>query len=339
MRFRCCFMLLLSLAVLASCAQKVIPPSDFFKDAPPVPPGFKYAKEAIAAVASGKIELIDPGIPAPDSVIETKDIEYGRGGDKPLLLDMYLPQNPRGPVPALVFIHGGGWKKGDRADYRYYTIRMAEAGYAAFTISYRLSGEAKFPAALEDCKCAIRWIRANAAKNNVDPNRIAAIGGSGGAHLAMLVGYTDAPELEGKGGNEGVSSRVQAVVNCYGPCDLTTDRARTFSDVVTFLGKSYEEDPKLYELASPLYQVKPGAPPTLIIHGTIDELIPIEQPAQLCEKLNAVGTPCEFDPIPGWPHTMDMAKPINERFRYDMLKFFAQYMPPAPASSGTNAAQ
>lgn len=329
--------LLLFLVLLSACAPKVEQPSSLFDGAPAAPPGFKYAKEAIAAVAAGKIELIDANIPLPETVTETKDIEYGRVGGKALLLDMYLPKNLDKPAPALMFIHGGGWKKGSRADYRYYTIRMAEAGYAAFTISYRLSGEATFPAALEDCKCAVRWIRANAAKHNVDPGRIAVIGGSGGAHLAMLAGYTDAPELEGKGGNEGISSRVHAVVNFYGPSDLTTERAREFGDVIAFLGKPYAEDSKLYELASPMFHVKPGLPPTLIIHGTIDELVPIDQSAQLAQRLRAAGVPCEFDPIPGWPHTMDLAKPINERFLYDMRKFFEKYLAPAPEPPGVGA--
>ncbi|MFA6242241.1 MAG: alpha/beta hydrolase [Candidatus Hydrogenedentales bacterium] len=319
--------------LLCLASMGIAQESTFFEGAPPVPPGFKDAQETLMAVMAGKVEMIDSKIPVPETITETKDIEYGRAGDKSLLLDMYLPTKADKPAPALVFIHGGGWRKGDRADYRFYTIRMAEAGYAAFTISCRLSGEAKFPAALEDCKCAVRWIRANAAKNNVDPDRIAVIGGSGGAHLAMLVGYTDAPELEGKGGNEGVSSRVQAVVNCYGPSDLTTEAARVFPDVVSFLGKSYDEDPKLYELASPMLQVKPGVPPTLIIHGTIDELVPVAESGKLAAKLKAVGVPCEFDAIPGWPHTMDLAKPINERFRYDMQKFFERYLVAQPAAA------
>ena len=126
------------------------------------------------------------------------------------------------PVPAVLFLHGGAWKGGYRQIYHYYCTKFAEHGFVAATASYRFTGEAPFPAAVEDVKCAVRWLRANAEKRGIDPNKIGVAGGSAGGHLAMMIGYSsDVPELEGKGGHAETSSRVQAVVDLYGPTDLT----------------------------------------------------------------------------------------------------------------------
>jgi acetyl esterase/lipase len=162
-------------------------------------------------------------------------------------------------------VHGGAWKGGKREIYHHYCVKLAEQGYVAATISYRLSNVAPFPAAMQDVKCAVRWVRANAERFHVDPNRIALAGGSAGGHLAMMAGYaTDNPELEGTGGHPEVSSRVQAVVNFYGPTDLTSDFARGSDVVVKFMGgATYDSNPELYRLASPSTRVSPNYPPTL----------------------------------------------------------------------------
>ena len=144
------------------------------------------------------------------------------------------------------------------------------------TVGYRLSGEAKYPAAVQDTKCAVRWLRANAAANNMDPNRIAVMGGSAGGYLAMMIGYSsDVPELEGDGGNPGVSSRVNVVVDAYGPTDLTAPIAQTAPQVTSFLGKSYADDPDLFRKASPITYLTPDDPPTLIFQGTVDDTVPV----------------------------------------------------------------
>ncbi|MBN2307792.1 MAG: alpha/beta hydrolase [Candidatus Hydrogenedentes bacterium] len=297
------------------------------KNPPPPPEGFASYDEAMAAVLGGKVKLIAPPSEAPDTVREIKDIEYGNVGGRALLLDLYLPLDTHGPVPGLIFIHGGGWKKGDRKDYLYYTAKYAEQGYAAATISYRFSGEAPFPAAVEDAKCAVRWMRANAAEYGIDPDAIAVLGGSAGGHLAMMVGYSsDVPELEGDGGHAGVSSRVQAVVNLYGPSDLTAEIAKDSGEVRSFLGVGYAEAPELYAKASPLTYLSKDDPPTLILHGTIDELVPVEQSDVLAQKLEALGVPVVYDRLEGWPHTMDRAEAVNERCRFFMDRFFKRYL-------------
>jgi len=294
---------------------------------PTPPPGFESQEAAMAAVLAGKVPLVQPPSEMPPAVAETKDIEYGKVGDRALLLDLYLPKDSTEPLPGIIFIHGGGWKKGDRGDYKYYTVLYAQEGYACATISYRFSTEAKFPAAVEDAKCAVRWMRANAARYNIDPNRIAVLGGSAGGYLSMMVGYTaDDPSFEGSGGNNDVSSAVQAVIDFYGPTDLTTEKARTFPDVIDFIGKSYDEAAEMYVKASPITHAKKGCPPTLIFDGTIDELVPVAQAEALAEKLRTNGVPCELEVLQGWPHTMDAAQPANDYCRYFLDRFLREYL-------------
>ena len=296
---------------------------------PPAPPGFKTQEEGIAATMSGKVKVIDLGadIPLPQGVIEKKDIEYGKVGDRSLLLDLYMPEKLDKPVPGLIFIHGGGWKSGNRTDYRYYAIRYAKRGFVVASISYRFAKEAPFPAAVQDAKCAVRWMRANAAKYNVNPDKIAAIGGSAGGHLSMMIGFSsDAPELEGDGGNPGVSSRVQAVVDLYGPTDLDCEEARNVDVVKDFMGKPYDQAPKLYEQASPMRYITKDDPPTLVFQGTIDDVVPQSQSDKLVAKLKEVGVPCEYVIFEGWPHTMDIAEDVNIRCQWYMTKFFDKYL-------------
>lgn len=297
-------------------------------DLPPMPPGFESAGEAMQAVLSGKVAAIQPPSPLPDSIVEEKGIVYCERDEKEMKLDLYYPKDLKEPVPGMICIHGGGWSKGNRNDYKFYSILLAEEGYVAATISYRLSGEAKFPAAVEDCKAAVRWMRANAEKYHIDPERIGVIGGSAGGHLSLMVGYSsDVPELDGEGCHLDPSSRVQAVVNFYGPTDLTTEYARNRGEVTGFLGeKSYDKNPKPFEMASPLHHLTKDDPPTLTFHGTIDELVPLSQAERLHEKLDELGIPNVYDPFPGWPHAMDIAKPVNDRCVYQIKRFLAEHL-------------
>lgn len=295
---------------------------------PPPPPGYQSPAEVTAALALKQITPVNLQEPLPEGVVETKGIEYGNVQGRSLQLDLYQPAGLEGRVPGLIFIHGGAWSGGSRQMYRYYTLRFAQRGYVAATISYRLSGEAPFPAAVEDAKCAVRWLRANAATYHVDPDRIAVIGGSAGGHLAMMVGYAaDVPELEGQGGHAGVSSRVAAVVDLYGPYDLTTEFARKAGPVRRFLGgKTYDQAPELYRRASPRHYLHQGAPPTLILHGTIDDVVPIAQSDALAARLAELGVPYVYDRLAGWPHAMDLAQSVNERCQWFMSQFFEQVL-------------
>lgn len=288
------------------------------------PRGYPSAKLPLVAAAVRALPVIDMRPPLPPGVIERTNVVYGTGGSRPLELDLYTPANLDRPAPAVLFIHGGAWRTGKRQDYRIYTTHFAKLGYVTATASYRLFREAAYPAAVQDVKCAVRWLRANAARLHIDPERIAVAGGSAGGHLSMLVGY--APGLhEGDGGHAGVSSKVAAVVDIYGPVDLTTPFGRKASVVKDFLGgKSYEEAPALWHEASPLTHLRAGAPPTLILHGTLDDVVPIGQSDVLASRLRDLGVPVEYERIEGWPHVMDASLPVNEYFKARIARFLAE---------------
>ena len=302
---------------------------------PPAPKGYSNSLTVTMAIGAKDIKLIEQPRILPPGVWELKDLEYGKIGERSLKLDLFMPEKINRPVPGLIFIHGGAWAGGSRDVYRYYTVRYAQRGYVCATISYRFYKEAPYPAAVQDAKCAVRWLRENAAQYHVDPDRTGVIGGLAGGHLAMMVGYSsDVPELEGGGGHTNVSSRVQAVVDFYGPADLTTPFARKSNTVRQFLaGKTFEEAKAVYEQASPLSHVSKDDPPTLIFHGTIDDVVPIDQADALATKLRGLGVPCVYDRLEGWPHALDVAEVVNEHCRLLMDRFFAKYLP-LPQTNG-----
>lgn len=298
-------------------------------EVPPIPHGYANEQAVMSAIMLGQIKLIDAkNIFVPDSVEEILDIEYGTGGERKLQLDMYLPKGRTKASPAIIFIHGGAWKSGKRSDMKFYCVKFAEKGYVTATISYRLIGEASFPAAVHDVKCAVRWLRANATKYQVRPESIVASGNSAGGHLSMMIGYSDDPLLEGSGGNNEVGSGVCAVVNFYGPTDLTTNFAKKQGVVNEFIGgKTYDEVPDSYKLASPLFHLTKDDPPTLIFHGTIDSTVPIAQADKLVDKLKELKIDYVYERYDGWPHTMDLAEAVNKRCVYQMEQFFKKHIP------------
>ncbi|MEJ2701378.1 MAG: alpha/beta hydrolase [Sedimentisphaerales bacterium] len=298
-------------------------------EAPPIPKGFADEQAVRTAILLGQIKLIDAmNISTPDDIEEILGVEYGAGGQRKLQLDLYLPKGRTKPTPAIIFIHGGAWKSGKRSDMKFYCVKFAEKGYVTATVTYRLMDEAPFPAAVRDVKCAVRWLRANAVKYQVDPNRIAVSGNSAGGHLSLMIGYSDDPSLEGNGGNSTVSSRVSVVVDFYGPTDLTTDFARNQGLVQDFMGgKTFDEAPDMYKLASPLFHLTKDDPPTLIFHGTIDSTVPIAQADKLAEKLKELGIDYVYERYDGWPHVMDLAEAVNRRCVYQMEQFFKKNIP------------
>lgn len=246
------------------------------------------------------------------------DIEYARTADKKLLLNMYLPKGSAGPLPLIVWIHGGGWRDPNfNKDDRCRPVRLVARGYAVASIEYHLSNEASFPAQIHDCKAAIRWLRANAQKYNLSPDRIGVWGPSAGGHLSALIGTSgDLSQLEGTiGGNLEYSSRVQAVCDWFGPTDLlrhtqhakkrkTPDSTHALTAIEQLLGGPIENNRDKAALASPVTHVSKDDPPFLIMHGDRDPLVPIEQSRLLYEALKKAGVNVKFHTVKGGRHGM-----------------------------------
>ncbi|MCE2804293.1 MAG: alpha/beta hydrolase, partial [Gemmataceae bacterium] len=196
-----------------------------------------------------------------------------------------------------------GFRAGKREGYDSLIRTLAGEGYAAVTISYRLAPQHRFPAAVHDTKAAVRWLRANAAKYGIDPRRIGVTGGSAGGHLAQFLGVTgDVEEFEGGGGNPGVSSRVNCVVNVYGPSDFTKSYGKSVdaAEVLPlFLGGNLETALPAHIRSSPLNWVTPNASPTLCIHGTDDKYVAHEQAEWLVERLKKCGVEADLLTLQG----------------------------------------
>ena len=326
--------LLAIVALLAAVAVMSFASGDAQK--PPKPPrGYPNLTLLKAAYFVKLLKLVDVKPEIPENVLEFKDIEYKRVGDRSLKLDIYRRKDIDRPKPLLVFIHGGAWKTGKKEDYLRYLVDFAQRGYITATLSYRLTKEARFPAQVQDVMCGVRWLKAHAEEYFINPERVAVIGGSAGGHLAMMIGYaSDVPELEGPCQADTVSSRVQAVVNLYGPVDLTTDIAIERASVKQLIGKTFKEAPELYAEASPITYITPDDPPTLIFHGTLDDIVPISQSDTLKVRLDEAGIPNEYHRLKGWPHTMDLAKSVNEYCQYYMNAFFERYLHLVPGAAG-----
>jgi len=254
----------------------------------------------------------------PASVRAVRDVTYAIHG-RPLRLDLYLPAAPApagAPLPALVFVHGGGWRQGVRDNFAPMAIRMAARGYAAATVSYRLSPEARYPAAIHDVKAAVRWLRAHAGAYGIDPARIAIAGGSAGGQIASLVGVTnDDARFDPDAAPGAPSSAVQAVVNIDGLSDFTSEQARRYEDdpakqpssAGAWFGGRFAEKPDLWREASPLSHVSPATPPMLFI-GSAEARFSVGREAMV-GKLGALGIPHRVVLLPDTPHSFWLFDP------------------------------
>lgn len=242
---------------------------------------------------------------SPEGVEVFADIDYA-GTDNPRQkLDLYLPEERAEnsePLPLLVFIHGGGWRNGDKASGRQRVLSFVRSGnYAAASIGYRLSGEAQWPAQIHDCKAAIRWLRGNAEDHGIDPDRIAVWGTSAGGHLVAMLGVSHGvEELEGAIGDHVTeSSEVTCVVNFFGPSDLLTmgdhpsriDHDAPDSPESLLVGGALQDHPEKAKSAAPLHWVSSDDEPSLIVHGTADMLVPYPQSVALEKALEEAGVP------------------------------------------------
>jgi acetyl esterase/lipase len=258
------------------------------------------------------------GQSAPEVVIE-KDIVYGHSDGVDLKLDLAKPPSGQGPFPALVCIHGGAWQMGEKSAYEPVIRQLASYGYVAAAVEYRLAPAHKWPAQIEDVKCAVRYLRAHAKDLNIDPAKMGAVGDSAGGHLSLLLGLMDPKDgLEGTGGNPEQSSKVQAVANFYGPTDLRVWRLTPEADaelkksggkdsntwLVDLLGTSDRAAPVMAQM-SPITYVDAGDSPIITFHGTADPLVPIEQAKLLHAALEKAGVTQKLVPMEGAGHGFD----------------------------------
>lgn len=241
---------------------------------------------------------------ADDDVKFTKGIEFANPDDQHLQLDLAEPKGV-GPFPAILCIHGGGFRAGTRDAYDGLCQQLAKQGYVAMTVTYRLSPKYQFPAAVQDCKAAVRWARANAPTYKIDPKRIGVMGGSAGGHLALFLGVTaHVPEFEGEG-NLDQSSAVQCVVSMFGPSDFTKSYDKSVDAKIVlpmFFGGDLEQKRAEHIHGSPLYWVTPDAPPTLCIHGTKDTYVAYEQAVWMVDRLKAASVDAELLTLEGAGH-------------------------------------
>ncbi len=266
------------------------------------------------------------GGPSSESITVLPDMDYAGTENPRQALDLYLPKGhgkDSEALPLLVFIHGGGWAKGDKGGGGRQVTRFVESGnYAGASIGYRLTDEAPWPTQIHDCKAAIRWLRANAAEYGIDPDRIAVWGTSAGGHLVAMLGVSgDVPELEGEVGlHLDETSEVTCVVNFFGPSELLTmndnpskiDHNAQTSPESKLVGGTLQENPDIARNASPISWVSAEDEPSLIVHGTKDELVPYPQSVNFEKALEAVGVPTILLTVEGGGHGAGFGPSVNE---------------------------
>lgn len=246
------------------------------------------------------IRIASSAAPAPVQV--RKGLVYARRGEHSLGLDLFLPAPAGQPAPLVVLVHGGGWRSGDRTGMAPLAARLAARGFAAATVSYRLSGQARYPAAVDDVKDAVRWLRTNAASFGLDPAQVAIAGGSAGGQIAALVGMTS-------------PGAVHAVVNIDGLSDFTStealrhedDPAKNPSAAGAWFGGSYAQKPALWKGASPINHVSKASPPVLFIVSGVPRFSVGRE--AMTAKLTANGVAAETVALPGTPHSFWMFDP------------------------------
>ena len=268
-------------------------------------------------------------------VVFEEGVEYANPDDQHLKLNLARPKDvkPDEKLPAVVCIHGGGFRAGDRKGWDTFCRTLADRGYVAITVTYRLAPKYPFPAAVYDVKAAVQWLRANAEKYHIDPHRIGAVGDSAGGHLALFLGVTggvaqfDPPTA----GVNSPSSRVQCVVSYYGPSDFTQSYGKSVdaAEVLPlWLGGDLRQQRRRHILASPLYWITPEAPPTLLLHGTNDKYVAHEQAVWMHDRLKAAEVDATLITFDGAGHGFKGAD--KENAEKAALDFFDRHLKQGP---------
>ena len=293
--------------------------------------GLVGALLSVAATVQAQAQAQAEGA-LPPGTRQELNLVYAQLQGRALHLDLYRPPGQQ-PAPLIIWIHGGSWYSGDKADPP--ALPLLRDGYAVASVEYRYSSEAPFPAQIYDVKAAVRFLRANAARFGLDPDRFGAWGESAGGHLAALLGATSVRgELEGREGVSGVSSRVQAVCDWYGPTDLLKingqmpDGADNYDDpgspVSILLGGPAPRNRKKARQASPIKYVTWGAPPFFIMHGDADDIVPIEQSKALVRALKRAKVDVQFVVVEDGGHSGDAY--FTAQRLAEVRKFFDRHL-------------
>ncbi|MCB1228295.1 MAG: alpha/beta hydrolase, partial [Verrucomicrobiales bacterium] len=267
------------------------------------------------------------GLPA--GVTVNRDQVYAQRGERPLKLDLYRARDAEGRLPVVLWVHGGGWNQGSKD--RCPAAWLAQKGFAVASVEYRLSTEARWPAQMEDCRDAVRWLRDHAAELGFDADHIGVWGGSAGGHLVALMGTLPLPE------GEKTSARVQAVCDWYGPSDLLTMPPNVVSEKrsreqveksngAILLGAPIMDVPELAKRCSAFHQVSAGDAPFLIMHGEKDPMVPLEQSEKLDAALRGAGVESELVIIPEGGH--GGAAFQTDAVREKVQRFFDKHLRP-----------
>ena len=259
----------------------------------------------------------------PASPITLRDVVYAPRDTGDLKLDIYLPRGP-GPFPVVIWVHGGGWLEGNRDNPP--GTALLSRGFALVSIDYRLSQVAKFPAQIDDMKDAVRFLRANAEKYNLDPTRFAAWGGSAGGHLvSLLAGDIHSDD----------TTKVQAVIDFFGPADFTGNwPGNGDTAVARLLGKTPSADPALAKSASPVHRVHAAMPPVLIVHGDRDRVVPLSQSEQFRDAIQKIGGKVEMYVVKGGGHGAFNDPVVPQR----VIAFLERELKPVASTPAISAA-
>jgi acetyl esterase len=270
----------------------------------------------LAASTSAIWLVVVPGsLARAADVTVQKDIPFGTADGQDLLLDAYLPSGG-GTHPAVILIHSGGWAAGDKSQFAQIGPAFAQAGLAAFAITYRLAPQSHWPAPFQDCQTAVEWVRQHASQYGVDPRRIGALGTSAGGELAGLLGTSGS-------GPPDQGFRVKAVVTWSGPFDLTHPPTQTGNGgaLTRYFGFRYDANPQVYREASPLYQVDPSDAP-MYIFNSAHELVALDQATSMAAKLQDEGVPHQISIYPEGQH----AEHDADKALAPTIRFFQQYL-------------
>jgi acetyl esterase/lipase len=264
----------------------------------------------------------------PNGVVFECALEYSHPDGQHLQLDLARPKNPSVPSPAILCIHGGGFRAGAREGYDSLCVKLAGRGFVAATVTYRLAPKYQFPAAVHDVKAAVRWLRAHGAEYQINPVKIGVTGDSAGGHLAQFLGVTAGiKEFEGDGGNPDQSSAVCCVVNRYGPSDFTKSYGKSVdaAEVLPlFLGGDLEHARLRHIRASPLNWVTPNSAPTLLLHGTEDKYVAYEQALWMRDRLQASGVEVKLVTFDGAGHGFKGDDAVKAE--QALIDFFEQHL-------------